>query len=258
LWGDEGGSYQYDEEEDDDDDDDDDDEEELTLEEVMKIENIDEDFDDDDEWVDGDDDDVEDDEDYSDTIDGENDENVSSFWNSAPTGRLSEELRGLDDVTIMGKAKGDLSSIPEDSIVSAEDTKGLKKAHRKADRIMEYADDLKLIASFHYRKRNFHLVKLLEPIFIVGKRIMDIKGYYFTLLPDDEAALISPQIESLIMSQGNDPKRFEEATEDLEGSNTGSMQATKESVVTPARNTARTSRRKWTERARERRERKSQ
>ena len=43
-----------------------------------------------------------------------------------------------------------------------QDTKSLKKAHRRADRIIEYAADVSLIASFHYKKKNFHLVKLLE------------------------------------------------------------------------------------------------
>ena len=38
----------------------------------------------------------------------------------------------------------------------------MKKAHRRADRIIEYAADVSLIASFHYKKKNFHLVKLLE------------------------------------------------------------------------------------------------
>jgi hypothetical protein len=28
-------------------------------------------------------------------------------------------------------------------------------------------------------------------MFLVGKRIMDIKGYYFTLLDDDESAKVS-------------------------------------------------------------------
>ena len=47
----------------------------------------------------------------------------------------------------------------------------MKKAHRRADRIIEYAADVSLIASFHYKKKNFHLVKLLEvrkmPLFFV-------------------------------------------------------------------------------------------
>jgi hypothetical protein len=56
----------------------------------------------------------------------------------------------------------DLSDIPPDALVTAEDTAGLQRAHRRADRIIEYATDMRLIGSFHYKKRNFHLVRLLE------------------------------------------------------------------------------------------------
>jgi ABC-type tungstate transport system permease subunit len=80
------------------------------------------------------------------------------------------------DFEIVRNANPDMSNVPSDSIVTDEDTAALRKAHRRADRIMEYAADVSLIASFHYKKRNFHLVKLLEPIFIIGKRIDDIKG----------------------------------------------------------------------------------
>jgi hypothetical protein len=63
-----------------------------------------------------------------------------------------------------------------------------------------------LIASFHYKKKNFHLVKLLEPIFIVGKRIDDIKGYYFTLLDPEESTAITPVLEELMVRRANDNK----------------------------------------------------
>ena len=74
----------------------------------------------------------------------------------------NNELSKVPDVTIFRPENLDLSSIPEDAIVTDEDTKGLKRAHRKADKIIQYAADIKLIASFHYKKKNFHLVKLLE------------------------------------------------------------------------------------------------
>lgn len=64
-----------------------------------------------------------------------------------------------------------------------------------------FVDDVALIASFHYKKRNYHLVKLLEPIVIVGKRIMDIKGYYFTLLDDQESQIITPILENLMLEK---------------------------------------------------------
>jgi hypothetical protein len=54
------------------------------------------------------------------------------------------------------------SDIPEEALVTEEDERSLLRAHRKADRIMKYAADMKLLGSFHFRKKNFHLVRLLE------------------------------------------------------------------------------------------------
>lgn len=62
-----------------------------------------------------------------------------------------------------------------------------------------------LIASFHYRKKNYHLVKLVEPIVVVGKRINDIKGYYFNLLDDKESAEVTPILEDLLLNQKYNP-----------------------------------------------------
>jgi hypothetical protein len=45
----------------------------------------------------------------------------------------------------------DMSDIPSDAYVTTDDEKSLQKAHRKADRIIEYAKDVKLMASFHYK-----------------------------------------------------------------------------------------------------------
>ena len=87
--------------------------------------------------------------------------------------------------------------------MTEEDTKGLRKAHKRADRIIEHAADVSLIASFHYKKKNFHLVKLLEPIFIIGARIDDIKGYYFTLLDDATGAKVVPILEDLLAKRDN-------------------------------------------------------
>ena len=52
--------------------------------------------------------------------------------------------------------------ITEEDLVSEEDTKSLNRAHRRADKIMEYAEDVKLMGSFHFKKKNYHLVRLLE------------------------------------------------------------------------------------------------
>ena len=92
-----------------------------------------------------------------------------------------------------------------ESFVTEEDTRNLRKAHRRADRIIEYAADVALIASFHHKKKNYHLVKLLEPIFIIGKRIEDIKGYYFTLLNDKESEKIVPVLEDLLAKRRMEP-----------------------------------------------------
>ena len=47
-------------------------------------------------------------------------------------------------------------------------------------------------------------MKLLEPIFIIGRRIEDIKGYYFTLLDSEESAKITPILEDLMIKRANE------------------------------------------------------
>jgi hypothetical protein len=47
-------------------------------------------------------------------------------------------------------------------LVTEEDTLGLERAHLLAESVVKYAEDVQLIGSFHYEKRNFHLFKLLE------------------------------------------------------------------------------------------------
>jgi hypothetical protein len=169
----------------------------LTVDEIVRIKGIDEDDedyeddeedeDDEDEGEDnGEDDDEGDDEDDDEDEDeeGDDDDNVSldknqdmgSFWSSSPAGKLDSKYLNQPDYSVVRNPNPDLSDIPKDALVTEEDTKALRKAHRRADRIMEYAADVSLIASFHYKKKNFHLVKMLEPIFIIGKRIDDIKG----------------------------------------------------------------------------------
>jgi hypothetical protein len=145
----------------------------------------------------------------------------------------------------------DLSNITPEALVTAEDTVGLQRAHRRADRIIEYATDMRLMGSFHYKKRNFHLVRLLEvgfvpmctvvccclhtvmegvshwrvgtlpclqrchrtaltlhslhcrlicfcpcsllqPIFVMGRRLADIKGHFFALLDERDTEQVIP------------------------------------------------------------------
>ena len=165
---------------DDDDDDDDDDDMELSLEELLKQEDdgLEEEDDDDSDDRDDriisangdkvineqseqrfyDDDDDDDDDDDSDIVDDDDEEeeedntDLSSFWNSSPMGRLSEELSNRPDYSIMRPTiPPDMSDIPSDAYVTIDDEKSLQKAHRKADRIIEYAKDVKLMASFHYK-----------------------------------------------------------------------------------------------------------
>jgi hypothetical protein len=194
---------------DDDDDDDgdgDDEREEATIEEIMALEGIDEDdfYDD----VDDEDDEDEDDEDDDDDIYEDND--TSNFLNSSPVGALDPKFSAIPDMNILRLDKPDMSEVNENAIVTDEDSKALKRAHKKADRLMSYAEDVKLIGSFHYAKKNYHLVKLLEPIVIVGQRIMDIKGYYFSLLNEEQTQRVTPEVERLLLSR---PKQ---SPEDME------------------------------------------
>ena len=234
------------------DEDEEDDGEEITVEELLEIENFDEDLDD----CIIDDDDEEEEEEESDSSDydvefgkegnqNEN-ENMGSFWTSPASGKLSEELSGLPDYELIRpKVSGNLA-IPPDATISDEDTKLLKIAHIRADRIMNYAADVTLIASFHFKKKNYHLVKLLEPIFVIGKRITDIKGYYFNLLSEEEAERVNPIIEDLMMRQRNDEKYAVSPLEDGKSMSVGNLGDSQAS-------SSRKTKRKWVDRVKDRR-----
>jgi len=156
----------------------DEDEEEYTLDELLAMEDDeDEEFDEDEE-----DEEDEDEDEDDDNEDDDNNGNMSSFWASSPSGKIDEKYNKIPDISLFRAPSSDTApaEIPADALVTEEDTKALKKAHRKADRVIQYAADLTLIASFHYKKKNYHLVRLLEPILIIGKRVTDIKGYIHT------------------------------------------------------------------------------
>ena len=220
------GSADDDEEQYDDYDDDDAEEEELPLEELLAMDmDDDEDADMDDEYN-NEDDDTEDEEvesniDDDDDEDGEGDgdnADFSSFLNTSPI-KIAGSANRPDFTLVTSAQSSDPSSdltLAEGAIVSEEDTKSLRRAHRRADYIIERAIDMKLIASFHHRKKNYHLVRLLEvtrgillisvllifyvlcflqPIFIIGKRIESIKGYYFSLLNSEESEKVSLWIQ---------------------------------------------------------------
>lgn len=192
---------EYEDEGDEDDDEYDDDEEEMSLEELLAL---DDEYDDDEE----EDEDIDEEEEEGRPKGKEERDPMSKFMNESPVGKIDPKYNAQPDVTIFRpKGEVDTSGLPEDAFVTEEDTKALKAAHRRADKIISFASDIKLIASFHYKKRNYHLVKLLEPLFIVGKRIHDIKGYYFNLLEGQESAQVTPVLEKLLAERNEEDKR---------------------------------------------------
>jgi hypothetical protein len=233
-------------EEDDIDDDDDEDADEDEEGDIDDDEDEgDEEYDDDivGDMLEGDDEDEEDEEEGGE--EGGGNKNMASFWSSSPAGKLPTEYSNAPDVSIMRPANPDLSDLPADAFVTEEDTRSLRRSHKRADRIISYASDVSLIASFHYKKKNFHLVRLKEQIFIIGKRIADIKGYYFSLLDDAESAGVRPVLEDLLINrpkvarvEGEEGRRKRGGGEGVGGE------------ASPTSNTPRKSRRRWIDRKR--------
>lgn len=227
-------------------DEDDGEREEITIADVIRLEGIDND---DDMEFDEDEDEDEDDEvDLSEPEDEEEDgdEEDGDLGDEEDMEEgLPDEFAALPDFTLVKNPSPDVSDLPADAFVTEEDTKGLKRAHRRADRIIQYADDVSLIASFHYKKKNFHLVKLLEPIFIVGKRIEEIKGYYFTLLDPEESGAITPALEELMVKRASENKYKPAASSNRGSAGAGKQRGGGEG---DAKVTARRSRRRWTTR----------
>jgi hypothetical protein len=253
----------------------DEDEEEYTLDELLAMEDDDdEEFDEDEE-----DDEDEDEDEDDDNEDDDNNGNMSSFWASSPSGKIDEKYNKIPDISLFRAPSSDTApaEIPADALVTEEDTKALKKAHRKADRVIQYAADLTLIASFHYKKKNYHLVRLLEPILIIGKRVTDIKGYihthwlllthlthspylltllthlthllhpllyryYFTLLDDKETSVVRPIMEELMLKNKNKNKKTNELSMDTAAS---TRPASRDAATDSGR---KTSRRRWANR----------
>jgi hypothetical protein len=60
------------------------------------------------------------------------------------------------------KLVSDDPSLPPESKMTAEDFHSLKRESKLADRIFQYAADVKYLGTFQYLKRNYHLLKLLE------------------------------------------------------------------------------------------------
>lgn len=227
------------------DEDDYEDEQELTLEQLLEMEEN-ENLVDDEEVFDDEEVDTEDIEKNNDN--NIEDEDMNSFLHSSPAGNIAK-FDDVPDFDIIKSSNADLSSIPSEAFISEEDTLSLRKAHRKADRIIAYADDMSLIGSFNFKKRNYHLVRLLEPIFVVGKRMEDIKGYFFQLLEDSESVRIMPTLERLILETVNKPNTNTRREYD---SNTGSKNIDKSNIGTTTSssnsNSLKKSRRRWTSR----------
>lgn len=168
-------------------------EEELSLPELIKREDErlanelddddDEEYDEDEDYDDDEtepDDDDNDDEDVRVTMLGDDDEtepdtdddnvediNLGNLMNTSPIGKLDKKFRSTSDYDLIKPNVVDTTDLDPEAFVTDEDAKGLRRAHKKADRVLEYAKDVKLMASFHYRKRNFHLVRLLEVFCLV-------------------------------------------------------------------------------------------
>lgn len=130
------------------------------------------------------------------------DDGMSSFWGSSPAGKLNATMAAMPDITLVRGPQGvpgsEMSNVDPSALVTEDDTKSMNVAHRKADRITSEASDVSLIASFHYQKQNYHFVKLLEPIFVVGRRLEGVKGYYFSLLSNEETPKVTSVLEKLI------------------------------------------------------------
>lgn len=131
--------------------------EEMTMEEALELANNDvddeEDFDeddDDDDDNDVDDDDVDDfddgsDDEYTDDDEDDNSDGIDlggvstsgSFWNNSPAGKHTRDMDNIPDFAIYRPKIPNLTNIPEDAFVSTEDSRGLRLAHRKADKIIQ-------------------------------------------------------------------------------------------------------------------------
>ena len=138
------------------------------------------------------------------------DDDMSSFWGSSPAGKLNATMAAIPDITLIRGPEGapgsEMSNVDPIALVTEDDTKSMNVAHRKADKITSEASDVSLIASFHYQKQNYHLVKLLEPIFVVGRRLEGVKGYYFSLLSNEETPKVTSVLEQLIFETQSQAK----------------------------------------------------
>lgn len=99
-------------------------------------------------------------------------------------------------------------------------------------------------------------MKLLEPIFIIGRRIDDIKGYYFTLLDSEESARITPILEELMIKRASEKsskaskptRRKHSVPSEKESSAAGRLDCSQSSLSIEVTLNRRISRRRWASR----------
>lgn len=100
--------------------------------------------------------------------------------------------------------RADMADVSADLFVTDEDSRNLRRAHRKADRILDHAEDVRLIGTFLYQKRVFHLVRLMEPLLFIARRATTVDGSFYFLLDDEDSHHVRSMLESLLLHGDND------------------------------------------------------
>jgi len=120
------------------------------------------------------------DDENDDTNDDESDVETLEDFTSDDIKWISENCSGISELSI-----GDPSS---EYYVTEEDEKSLQRWHRVADRYFSEVDNATLIGSYHFKKKNYHLVKIMDPIIVVG--LYSAKDQQFSLLSDVESSKV--------------------------------------------------------------------
>jgi hypothetical protein len=90
------------------------------------------------------------------------------------------------------KASPDDGGASESECDDIDDEASFLRDHRRADRIVKFARDVSMIGSYRHKGRTYHLLKLREPIYIVGKRNSGVGGaHHFTIMSETEASKVS-------------------------------------------------------------------
>lgn len=105
--------------------------------------------------IEDDDDDDDDDSEEEISIDSLTLEHSSILTDSSRDNEDEEEDDPLEE-------EGQAESEDSEGVVSRESSQSLYRESRFVDKIMEFAKDVKYVGSFHYRKRNYHMIRLLD------------------------------------------------------------------------------------------------